>query len=69
MTNKEKDELIHSLMSSAEYISGWGVEPAVVYGWVCPKCGRVMSPNMPFCPCGGEGAKVNTSTETAEEKE
>lgn len=20
-------------------------------GWICPKCGRVLSPNTPSCPC------------------
>ena len=24
----------------------WGQQ-----GWVCPKCGRVLSPNTPSCPC------------------
>lgn len=29
----------------------WGQQ-----GWVCPKCGRVLSPNTPSCPCSEPSA-------------
>lgn len=28
--------------------AGWGWPQ---YGWVCPKCGRVLSPTTSSCPC------------------
>lgn len=39
--------------------------PPKQYGWICPKCGRVMSPTTPFCPCGGHGYRT-TATTTAD---
>lgn len=26
----------------------------MLYGWQCPVCGRVLSPFMMECPCGGK---------------
>lgn len=23
----------------------------ITFGWICPKCGRVLSPYTPSCPC------------------
>lgn len=34
----------------------------IQYGWVCPKCGRVMAPTMCFCICNGEGRKTISTT-------
>jgi len=34
-------------------------------GWQCPVCGRVMAPYYPFCPCGGNGPEIITTTGTA----
>ena len=34
------------------------------YGWICPKCGRVMAPDTPFCYfCSGDN-KVDVTTNT-----
>ena len=36
------------------YIEAFGKENNMaiptIYGWVCPKCGRVLAPNVPACP-------------------
>lgn len=40
----------------------------IVYGWVCPKCGRVLSPTTNVCPCWAlKDAPIKTvkSTTTA----
>ena len=42
----------------------WNYKEFVQYGWICPKCGRVMSPTTPYCPCNGEGKKTTVSTGT-----
>lgn len=34
------------------------------YGWVCPVCGRVLSPWTPECPCKGN-PQWTTSTGTS----
>lgn len=32
----------------------------IKYGWVCPKCGAVMSPNQPTCVfCAPTGYSIN----------
>ena len=31
------------------------------YGWVCPKCGRAMSPTATYCPCHNENVVHQTS--------
>lgn len=31
-------------------------------GWICPKCGRVLAPFVPECPCKGQGLEVYTTT-------
>lgn len=32
------------------------------YGWICPKCGRVLAPSMTFCPfCANEKTTINTA--------
>lgn len=35
-------------------------------GWICPVCGLVNAPFIPYCPCKGRGANTysTTSTET-----
>lgn len=35
-------------------------------GWVCPKCGRGLSPWTDYCPCVGEDMKITYSTGTNE---
>jgi predicted amidophosphoribosyltransferase len=39
----------------SRYIEVFGKEnnmpiPAI-YGWVCPKCGRILAPHVSVCPC------------------
>lgn len=36
------------------------------YGWICPKCRRVNSPNVNHCPCSEPGAATITTTPTAD---
>lgn len=32
------------------------------YGWICPQCGRSLSPTTPSCPfCGGNSYNYNTT--------
>lgn len=38
---------------------GWGRQ-----GWVCPKCGRVMSPDTPFCLFCSKEIKTTVTTGT-----
>ena len=39
--------------------------PDAPRGWVCPKCGRVYSPNIPMCYyCGGNNTQIYTSPNT-----
>lgn len=33
-------------------------------GWICPVCGRVMSPSTPYCPCNGLGRRVTVDVQT-----
>lgn len=41
-------------------------EPFYRTGWVCPKCGRVLSPDTTACPCSEPGkTTVTTTTGTA----
>ena len=35
------------------------------YGWICPKCGRVLAPFVPECPCRGQGPETWTTTSTS----
>ena len=34
------------------------------YGWICPKCGRVLSPTTTFCPCCGGNNQIYCSDST-----
>lgn len=36
--------------------------PLYKEGWVCPKCGRVLSPNTPECPCYYERKQTSVSS-------
>lgn len=38
---------------------GWGR-----YGWICPKCGRVMAPDTPFCYFCSKSEQVTTDIKT-----
>ena len=38
---------------------GWGR-----YGWICPKCGRVMAPGTPFCYFCNKGEQVTNDIKT-----
>lgn len=29
-------------------------------GWICPKCGRAIAPNVTVCPCGERNPNANT---------
>lgn len=31
------------------YASGYNFSETIIYGWVCPKCGRVYSPSTAMC--------------------
>ena len=37
-------------------------EPFYRTGWVCPKCGRVLSPDTTACPCSEPGKTTVTTT-------
>ena len=39
--------------------TGWGRQ-----GWICPKCGRVMSPDTPFCLFCSNEVKTTVTTNT-----
>jgi hypothetical protein len=40
------------------------------YGWVCPKCGAVYAPFMPYCDnCRGQDKFTTITTGSTEEKE
>lgn len=39
-------------------------EPFYRTGWVCPKCGRVLSPDTGVCPCSESGRTTITTTGT-----
>jgi uncharacterized OB-fold protein len=38
-----------------EYIDLYWQQPSI--GWICPVCGRGLSPWSTFCPCQVEGVK------------
>jgi hypothetical protein len=33
-------------------------------GWICPVCGLVNAPFIPYCPCKGRGANTYSTTST-----
>lgn len=39
---------------------GFGLQ----YGWVCPKCGRVLAPHMDYCPCSGGVGEITYASGT-----
>lgn len=49
-------------------LNPWGpVEPAPIkqYGWICPKCGRVLAPHMDTCKfCGVNSVTLNEDSNT-----
>lgn len=41
--------------------------PGGMYGWICPKCGAVMSPFTSFCPnCTKRNFEITCTTASAE---
>lgn len=34
-------------------------DKTTIYGWICPKCGKVNAPHRDFCDCAGNGCYPN----------
>lgn len=37
-------------------------DPVMLYGWVCPKCGRVNAPTKMTCDCSEPAAVITFNT-------
>lgn len=60
-------EIRDPLPGEAPYIGDWptpdfpplDIEKATVYGWICPKCGRVLAPHVGSCPYCSPATTIN----------
>lgn len=60
--NKETGSIVNtSPVGDVPYnnFTGWGRQ-----GWICPKCGRVMSPDTLYCLFCSKGVKTTVTTNT-----
>lgn len=67
-TSKQTDycsECEHSKISTCDMpLPGFGKQE----GWICPVCGRGLSPWTSFCPCQGSEMKITYGTSTGVEQ-
>ncbi len=55
-------EIRDPLPGEVPYIGDWPLAPTpspLNYGWICPKCGRVLAPHVNSCPHCSEPTTIN----------